>query len=130
MYFAQMALHQHFGYTCSSRKVAIYLEWRMRIKEVWIGAASAFTVGAGIVQQMPDECIGMIAIQQTRPPVDLPSTAPAGAGISSYLQRFLCGCKELRRIVLRDLAARMQTKQVRYMAVLRVCFCKLFIPFQ
>src|SRR5687767_1227812 len=99
-----MALQQHFRHTGGSGKVAIYLERRMCIKEVGVRTASPFSIGAGIVQQLTNECISMIAIQQTRPPVDLPSAAPAGTGISPYLQRFLCCCKKRRRIVLRYLA--------------------------
>ena len=40
-----MALEQHLGNTGRTAEVAVYLEWRMGIKKVWIGASAGSSIG-------------------------------------------------------------------------------------
>src|SRR2546425_12341801 len=68
----------------------------------------------------------MIAIEQSRPQIDLPCQTPARADVTSQLQRFLCGCKQMRRCPRGNLIARKQSIEMRDVTVLS--FRRLKIP--
>ena len=79
---AHVTLHQHLGDTRCAAKVTVNLEWGMRIPEI---------VQCTIFQEVAIKLVGMIAIVQTSPLVQLPTHRPTGGTITTMLQYHLGG---------------------------------------
>ena len=77
---AHVTLHQHLGDTRCTAKVTIYLEWSVRIPEI---------VQCSILQQIAIKLVGMVAIVQTSPLVQLPTHRPSGSTITTMFQYHL-----------------------------------------
>lgn len=112
---AFMALHQHFRNTGGEAKVAVDLEGRMVIQQVFKG---------GMRQQETHIFACFFAIQQPCPEVDDPRAAPTGVAAAMgepALQRAPCGCEGLR-LLQGDLLAGIEGKQVRNVAMPQLGF--------
>lgn len=84
---AHVTLHQHLGDTRCSAKVSVNLEWSVRIPEI---------VQCTILQEVAIKLVGMVAIMQTSPLVQLPTHRPTGCTIATMLQYHL-GCLRQHR---------------------------------
>lgn len=72
-----MALQQHLRHTGRAAKVAVNLEGWVRVPEV---------IYRAVLQQVAVEHVGMVAIVQTGPLVELPAHAPARSAIAAMLE--------------------------------------------
>ena len=106
---AHVTLHQHLGDTRCTAKVTIYLEWGVRIPEI---------VQCTILQQIAIKLVGMVAIVQTSPLVQLPTHRPSRGTIATMLQYHLGSLRQHRSGDRRNGAARMQTEEMVHMAML------------
>src|SRR5262245_15437279 len=125
-----MALQQHFGNAGGEGEVAIDLERRVSIEKIGIHAAArtvARAAAADRAKQVRHKNIGMIAVEEARPKVDAPSERPAGAVITTDLERFFRGGEKLRR-GRRDLPAGINAEQMGGVAVMDVRLLKICGP--
>ena len=94
----------------------------MGAEEIGIGTSRRITPRLSVVgqqvQHITDYLIGVVAILHTGPEVDLPADAPTRSHVAALQQRLLCRLEELRMGVWRYLVARIETVEVRYVAVL------------
>ena len=81
-----------------------------------------------VLQVRPQHPVGVVAVEQPRPEVDLPGLAPAGAAVAAQLERPPHGRGEVRRVERVDLVAGIQPDEVRHVAVLRVLVVPVAIP--
>src|ERR1700761_7605566 len=103
-YRSILALYQHFGDTRSTAEITVDLERRMCIEQIRIGA-TATLIPAYRCQLIPDQFIGMIAILETSPQVDLPTHGPASADVSTIDKRGAGSRKKFWGSKGRDLVA-------------------------
>ena len=63
-------------------EVAVDLERRMRVEEVGQRA---------VLEQVRQQVVGVVAVVEAGPEVDLPGHAPAGAAVAAAFERLACG---------------------------------------
>nr|GFD58267.1 hypothetical protein [Tanacetum cinerariifolium] len=80
-------------------------------------------------EQLAHEAVGVVAVEQARPPVYFPAFAPAGALIAPRFEAFAGGGQQGGVGVGRDFPAGVQAVEVRGVAVARVGFGKFLRPF-
>ena len=117
-----MALKQHLANTGSKAKIAVNLEWRVGIQQVGIGAPLGIIPHLAVVgkqmEHVPDDAVGMVAIQQPGPEIDFPPKAPAGGHVATLPQR-RGGCLEqFGMTVGRNLIGGIQTVKVGHVPML------------
>ena len=118
---ALITLYQHFGNAGRSTEVSVYLERRMRIKQILI-YSSHRVIHADNCQRRKTECglkqaIRMISILKTCPTSYFPRTAPSCSHISTRFECLLCCISKQRIAMIRDLIAGIQSYQLRKMTV-------------
>src|SRR3712207_9500097 len=59
-------------------------------------------------ERLPQKFVRALAVAEPRPEVDLPSQAPARAGVAAHLQRAARGAEQFGRGALRDVVRRVQ----------------------
>jgi len=96
-----VALEQHFGNTGGATEVTVYLEGRMGIKQVAVGAAFLGLIGhqAELIGQ---EFVGVVTIEQPGPEVDFPGHGPAGRGITPVSKGCFGGSDQFRGAIGRQ----------------------------
>ena len=125
-----VALQQHLGNACRTAEVAVYLEWRMGIKQIRIGASTLFLraedeEGVGRERQLVlNELVGMVAVEETGPRTHLPAHRPSGGDVAASRQRGAGGTEQLGRAIGRNLTRRIQSEEVGKVSVvvLRVIY--------
>ena len=108
MHVAHVALEEHLGDAGRGAEVAVDLERRMGVEEVGVGAA---------LELLAEHLVGVVAVEESRPEVDLPRLAPARAAVAAARQRHFGARRQLRVRRRRDLAPGVQGEQVRDVAV-------------
>ncbi len=96
-----LTLHEHLGDPRGGPEIAVDLERRMGVPEV---------VQGGALELLGEHLVGVVAVQQPCPEVDLPRLGPAGAAVAARGQRDL-GRLGLRRARF-DLVGGVQGVQV------------------
>ena len=132
MHSLAIALHQHLAYACCASEVAIYLERWMGIKEVRVGATAAvFAVlvdfRAYVGEQLAVYLISFVGTMQTSPEVDSPACAPTCRIVALDFQSLGCGCSKLGCLCYRNLVERIETEQVRLMAMMPILVIPIVI---
>ena len=127
-----MALQQHFRNACRSSEVSVNLERGMGIEEIGVCTPSTDADLGGIyvsqsVFQHPES---MITVAQTCPEVNFLCHSPACAAVSADFECPLAGGCQFRLLFGDNLSSGVQGEQMGYMAMVRVCLFKLFIPFE
>ena len=118
-----VALHQHLAYTCSTSEVAINLEWWMGIKEVRVGTTAAVlailvNLRTYIGEQLAVYLISLVCTMQTSPEVDSPACTPTCRIVALDFQSLGCGCCKFRSLIYRNLVERIESEQVRLVAMM------------
>ena len=95
----------------------------MRIEQVRVGTPVRITLFHK-AQHVTDNLIGMVAIEQARPKVDLPANGPSGSHVAPIEKRALSCLKELRMCIRGNLVARIETVEVGdvTMLILRIVY--------
>ena len=128
--FPIMALQQHLGDASRAAEVAINLERRMGAEEVGIGACLMASVKMnGRLEEVPQKTISMVTIVKTRPKADFPSPRPTCAFVTTAVQGLAAGIHQFWRFGLGQHGARIKSKKMRHMAMLRFHFLVVFQPF-
>ena len=83
-----VTLQEHFRDSSRATKVSVDLERRVCVPQI---------VKRAVLQQVAIEQIGMIAVVQTRPLVELPAHRPARSSIAAVLKHHTCGTREVGR---------------------------------
>lgn len=98
-------------------------------ERMWIDAAARArtAIASGGAQQILDEEKCVVAIAEAGPEVDLPTQRPTGAVVATDLERLAGGGEKLRS-GRRDLATRIDPKEVRGVAVMDVLLHEVFKP--
>jgi len=113
---ACVTLDKHFAKAGGRAEIAVDLERRMGIEQVRIDAAAAFAIDgfcfADDIEQAAQYRVGVIAVPEAGPEVDLPGPAPAGALVAAGLQGNPCGLGQLGCCRPADLAAGIQGEQM------------------
>src|ERR1035438_267869 len=123
-----VALQQHLGDAGGGAEVAVDLKRRMCVEQVLVHSGLG---GLGVRcrgDQVAHDPVGVVAIQEARPQVELPAHRPAGSGVTAENQRLLRGLEQLRRAEGGDLAAWIDRPQVGDMAVLVLGVVGVFHP--
>ena len=115
-----VALHQHFGHASGETKVAVNLEWRMRIEEVWINTFRKHVL---------DDFVSMVTIEQTCPQVDFPSGRPSCSFVATLDECCFNSLEQCRLAVRRNLIAGIQTISMRDVTMLVVGIVGILQPF-
>ena len=104
----------------------------MGIEEVRIGTTVGISSGRTVIgQQMKhvaDDAESMVAIKHTGPEVDFPSQTPTRCHIATLLQGGAGGGKQLRMAIRGYLVRRIQSIQMRDVAVLVVWIVTVLLP--
>ena len=77
MYAVGMALENHLGNACRSAKVAVDLERRMRVPKI---------VARAVAEEVAEEDVGVVAIVEACPLVQLPSHRPSRGSIATVFE--------------------------------------------
>ena len=94
------ALHQHLGDAGGEREVAVDLERRMGVEQVRVDPAARAVARARVVADRPQQVlhqdVGVVAVLEACPEVDLPAERPAGAVVAADLEGALRRGEKLR----------------------------------
>ena len=82
-----VALEEHLGDARSGAEVAVDLERRVGVEQVRQGVPG---------QGLDEHLVGVVAVEQAGPEVDLPGLGPAGAAVAAEDQRLPRGLEESR----------------------------------
>lgn len=128
-----IALHQHLANTCSSSEVAVYLKWWMGIEEVRIGTATVMlailvNLRTNVGEQLAVYLVSLVGTMQTSPEVDSPACAPTSRIVALDFQSLGCSCSKLGCLCYRNLVERIETEQVRLMAMMPILVIPIVIP--
>lgn len=118
-----MTLQQHLGDGGRCAEVAVDLEWRMRVQQIW---------QRGLGEQRHQILVRQIAFLQSRPEIDDPRARPSGvtaARSETPFQRGTRGFRQLRSSAQRDLIAGMQREELRDMSMAGIGFVVILQPF-
>src|SRR5262245_53294419 len=100
-----MALQEHFADAGHAAEVAVDLKRGMCVEKIGIRSLRA--------EQEAQDRVRVIPFQKTCPQVEAPGDAPAGGVVTTNLQRFARGRRQLGRLLECDLTAREKTVEVR-----------------
>ena len=105
----------------------------MGIEEVRIGAATMMlsilvNLWTYVGEQLAVYLISLVGTMQTSPEVDSPTGTPAGRIVALDFQSLGCGCSKLGCLCYRNLVERIETEQVRLMAVMPILVIPIVIP--
>ena len=116
----RVALEQHFCHTGRRAKVAVYLERRVGVEQVGVGAPAFGILRVGAAHQLhlpANYAVRVVPILRTGQDVDLPAHGPARTLISPECQGLHGGAKQIRCSILRDLITGVHPPEVRDVAV-------------
>ena len=116
MDLTRVALDEHFTVSGGCSKVAIDLERRMRIEQVWIYTGTALAVDSFRLtnhsQQISQHGVGAIAIPESGLEIDFPGATPTGALLAAGVQGNAGCLGQLRRTRPRDLSSGIEGEKV------------------
>ena len=121
MYRSVVTLQQHFRHTSRETEVTVNLEWRMGIEEVGISPAVGIILSHGIAWQQTEHVAyyfeGVVAIEHTCPEIYLPTDAPSRSHVATLDECVAGSLEEKGRLGGRNLVARIEPVEMRYMTV-------------
>ena len=85
-----MALQKHLGDAGGGAEVAVDLERRMGVEEIRIEPALAGNRADGH-QEISQNLVGVVAVEEAGPEVNLPAHAPAGGRVAAIDERLPSG---------------------------------------
>ena len=105
----------------------------MGIEEVRIGTATVMlailvNLRTNVGEQFAVYLVSLVGTMQTSPEVDSPACAPTRRIVALDFQSLGCGCSKLGCLCYRNLVERIETEQVRLMAMMPILVIPIVIP--
>ena len=107
-----VGLEEHLGDGGGAAHVAVDLEGRVSVKEIWISALGA--------EQGTENAVGALAVLHACPKIEPPCDGPASGDVAACFQAVSHGGCELGRAAKGDLVARVKGVEVRDVAMASV----------
>jgi len=104
-----VGLEKHFGDGGGAAQIAVDLEGRVSVKEIWIRSLGA--------EQGAENAVGALAILEARPKIEPPCDGPTSGDVAACFQAVSHGGCELGRATKGDLIARVKGVEVGDVAV-------------
>jgi hypothetical protein len=116
-----VALEEHLDDACGGAEVSVDLEGGVGVEEVGVDAAAlggGDALDAGESEEVLEHEVGVVAVVEACPEVDLPGAGPAGAAVTAELEGLAGGGEEVGGAALGNLGAVVEAPEVGDVAVL------------
>jgi len=124
--FHFVALQQHLRDAGCAAEIAVNLERRVRVEQVWINASALPLFRTDGSDQQFRNVVSVLGVLKPRPEIQTPTHAPTSGLVAANLQRFAHGSGQCRRAAQRDVVSGEKSVEMRDAAMMNVA--RLHVP--